>query len=215
MLVSGEARDAFAHRARIHRAGRVVRVDDDDGARLARDQRGDLFRIGHEVVLGPARVVDRLAAIQRDRRRPQRIVRARDQHLVAGVEQRAQAEIDQLAHAVADEHFFGADAGDAARLLLHDHGFARREDALLMAVAFGHRHVLDHGEAHGLRRAEAEGAGIADVQRHDLVALALELLGATSEPATDLVLDVAQAFAGADLGFLGHGVPDGKAEAGE
>ena len=43
-----------------------------------------------------------------------------------------------------------------------------------------------------------------DVERHDLVALALEFLGAAGETATDFVLDVAQAFARADLGFLGH-----------
>ena len=54
----------------------------------------------------------------------------------------------------------------------------------------------------GVRKPKAPG--IADVQRDDLVALALELLGATSEPAADLVLDVAQAFAGTNLGFLGH-----------
>ena len=54
----------------------------------------------------------------------------------------------------------------------------------------------------GVRKPKAPG--IADVQRHDLVALALELLRAAGEPATDLVLDVTQAFARADLGFLGH-----------
>ena len=195
---------AFAHRARIHGAGRVVGIDDHDGARLARDERGDFVRVRHELILGATGVVHGLAAVQRDRRRPQRIVGARNQHLVAGVEQRAQGEVDELADAVADEHFVGAHARDAARLLLHHHGFARREDALLVAVALRRRHVLDHREAHGLRRAEAEGSGIADVQRHDLVALALELLGATGETSADLVLDVAQAFAGADLGFLGH-----------
>ncbi|MGC4111368.1 MAG: hypothetical protein QM747_13280 [Nocardioides sp.] len=150
-------RDLFAHGARIHRAGRVVRVDDDDRARLARDQRRDFFRVRHEVVLGPARVVDSLAAVQRDRRRPQWIVGARDQHLVAVIQQRAQAQVDQLADAVADEHLFGAHARHAAHLLLHHHGLTGREDALLVAVTFRHRHVLDHRQAHRLRRAEAEG----------------------------------------------------------
>ena len=84
-----------------------------------------------------------------------------------------------------------AHAGDAARLLLHDHRFASREDALLVAVAFGIGEILDHGQAHGLRGAEAEGAGIADVQRDDLVAHALELVRPPGQPATDLVADVA------------------------
>src|SRR6187455_3494825 len=73
-----------------------------------------------------------------------------------------------------------------------------------MAVALRHRHVLDHGETHGLGCAETESARIADVERHDFVALALELLGAPRETSANLVLDVAQALAGADLGFLGH-----------
>ena len=54
----------------------------------------------------------------------------------------------------------------------------------------------------GVRKPKARR--VADVQRNDLVPLALELLGATGEAATDLVFDVAQAFAGTDLGFLGH-----------
>src|SRR6187549_3113571 len=73
-----------------------------------------------------------------------------------------------------------------------------------MAVALRHRHVLDHGETHGLGCAETESARIADVERHDFVALALELLGAPRETSANLVLDVAQALAGADLGFPGH-----------
>jgi hypothetical protein len=137
-------------------------------------------------------------------RRPQRIVRAGYEDFVAVVEQRTQAQVDEFAHAVADEDFFGADAGDAAHLLLHDHGLARREDALLVAVTFGHRHVLDHRQPHGLRRAKAEGARIADVERHDLVTLAFELLCATGETPAYLVLDVAQAFTRTNLGFLGH-----------
>jgi hypothetical protein len=48
-------------------------------------------------------------------------------------------------------------------------------------------------------RAEAERARIADVQRNDLVTLPFELLRASGQPATDLVFDVAQAFAGANL----------------
>jgi hypothetical protein len=199
-----ELRDAFAHRTRVYRAGRIVRVDDHNGASLARDQRGDLFRVRDEVVFGPARVVHGLAAIQRDGRRPQWIVGARNEHLVTGIEQRAQAKVDELAHAIANEYFFGADRGDASRLLLHDDGFARRENALLVAVALRNRHILDHGKAHGFGRTETESPGVADVERHDFVALALELLGAPGETSTNLVLDVAQAFAGADLGFLGH-----------
>ena len=90
------------------------------------------------------------------------------------------------------------DAAHAAFLLLHDHGFARREDALLVAVALGGAQVLDHREAHRLRRAEAEGARIADVERDDLVAQPLQLVGAAGQAAADLVADVGEARARAD-----------------
>ena len=92
---------------------------------------------------------------------------------------------------------------DAARLLLHDHRLARREDALLVAVAFRLGQVLDHRQAHGLGRAQAEGARVADVQRDDLVALALELVGAPCQASADLVAHVLQALARAD-GRLAH-----------
>ena len=110
------------------------------------------------------RVIHGAAAVQNRGRRPQRIVRARDQHLVAGVQEPAQREVDELADAVAHEDVLGVDALDAARLLLHHDGFARREDALLVAVGLGRRQVLDHREAHRLGRAQAEQARIADVQ---------------------------------------------------
>ncbi len=59
----------------IHGASRVVRVDDDDRARLLGDERLDVFRIRNEVVLRPAGIVNDLAAVQRGGRGPQRIVR--------------------------------------------------------------------------------------------------------------------------------------------
>src|SRR4029077_124444 len=132
-------------------------------------------------------------------------VRARHQHFVALIEQRAQHQVDELAHAVADEDFLGRDAGDAPGLLLHDDRFARREDALLVAVPFCLRQVLDHGESHGLRRTQAKGPGVADVERDDLVALALELVGTPGEAPTDLVTHMFQAVAGADTRFGHHG----------
>ena len=122
--------------------------------------------------------MDRLAAGDDHRRGPERVVRRREQHLVARLEQRLHRHEDQLGDAVAHEHVLGGDAGDAARLRVHDHRLARREDALLVAVALGLREVLDHRQAHGLGRPEAERGRVADVQLDDLVALALELLGA-------------------------------------
>ena len=112
---------------------------------------------GTWVIHGPA-------AVQNRGRRPQRVIRARDQHLVAGVQEPPQREIDELADAVAHEDVVGVDALDAARLLLHHDGFARGENALLIAVGLGGRQVLDHREAHRLGCAQAEQTRIADVQ---------------------------------------------------
>ena len=81
-------------------------------------------------------------------------------------------------------------AGDAALLLLHHHRLARREDALLVAVALRLTQILDHRKTHGLRRPEPEGARVADVERDDLVSLALELERAAGEAPADLVTDV-------------------------
>ena len=162
--------------------------------------------VGIEALRLRARVVHGAAAVQHRRRRPERIVGARNQHLVAGIQEAAQREVDELADAVAHEHVVGVDAVDAARLLLHHDGFARREDAFLIAVGLGRRQVLDHREPHRLRRAQAEQPGVADVQLNDLVALPLELVGAPGELAANLVADMLELGARFDLvGMARHG----------
>ena len=198
------ARDRLEHCPGINGARRVVRVDHDDGARALRDQRLDFFRVRHEAALGSARIVDGPPAVQVHRRGPERVVGARDQHFLVRREQCPQREVDQFAHAVADEDVVGRDAADAPLLLLHHHGLACREDALLVAVAFGRTQVLDHRQPHGLGRAEAEGARVADIERDDVVTHPLHFLGATGELAADLVADVGETGAGPD-GAGGHG----------
>src|SRR5262249_37803664 len=58
--------------------------------------------------------------------------------------------------------------------------------------------VLDHREPHRLRRAEAEQARVADVERDDFVAAPLHFVSTPRQVATDFVADVCQARAGAD-----------------
>ena len=194
-----EPRERREPLAAVDGARRIVRIDDDDRARARRDQLLDGVGIGIEALRLGARVVHGAAAVQHRRRRPQRIVGARNQHLVAGVQEPAQREVDELADAVAHEDVIGVDAVDAARLLLHHDGFARREDAFLVAVGLGRRQVLDHREPHRLGRAQAEQPGIADVQLDDLVALPLELMGAPGELAANLVADMLELGARLDL----------------
>jgi len=106
--------DTLKQLARVVRAGRVVRVDQDDRARARRHQRFDLVRVGEEVVARIAAVIDRPAIVEDGRRRPQRVIRRRHQHFVARVEQGAQADVDQLTDAVADEHALRRRVGRAA-----------------------------------------------------------------------------------------------------
>ena len=150
-------------------------------------------------------IVHRTAGIEIHRGGPQRIVGARHQHLVAGIQQRAQGEIDQLAHAVADEHLFGRDPAHSALLLLHHHRFARRENALLVHVSLAVAQVLDHRQAHGFRGSEPEGVGVADIERHDVVAQPLQRQRAPRQLAANFIANVGQAVAGADGFALCHG----------
>ena len=98
--------------------------------------------------------------IEYDGSRPQWVVRAGHKHFVARVQQSSQREVDQLAYAVADENFLRGDVLDAAVLLLHDDGFPRREDTLLMTIRFGLPEVFDHRQTHGFRRTESEQSRI-------------------------------------------------------
>ena len=47
-VLLGDSRDRRENLAGIHRAGGIVRIHDDDGARAPGDQRLDLVRVGHE-----------------------------------------------------------------------------------------------------------------------------------------------------------------------
>ena len=87
--------------AAVHRAGRVVRVDDDDRLGAVGDLGLQIGDVGRPALGLVAQVVHRGSAGQRRRRRPQRIVRRRDQHLVAVVEQRLQRHGDQFGDTVA------------------------------------------------------------------------------------------------------------------
>ena len=65
--------------------------------------------------------------------------------------------------------------------------------------------VFHDGHPHRPGHPEPEGARVADVELHDLVPLALELLGAAGKGATNLVADVVEVFGGAERSQT-HGV---------
>ena len=196
--VCGNVGDLLERFPVVDSTARVIRVDDHDSAGSVVNEFAELRRVRHEVVLRQAVVIPWHAAVQHDRRGPQRVVGTGHEDLVARVQQRPQRQVDQLADAVADEHLVGADIVDAAVLLLHHHRLARRENALLVTVRFRLAEVLDHRQPHGLRGSETEQTGVTDVQRYDFVTALLEFVRVVGELAADLVLDLAERAAGGD-----------------
>ena len=66
--------------------GRIVRVDHDNRARPLGDQRAHMLQVRQESVVGRATIVARYPAIQRDRGRPQGIIRTRYEDFITRVE---------------------------------------------------------------------------------------------------------------------------------
>src|SRR5690606_18784643 len=152
-------------------------------------------------------VVHRAAVVEDGGRAPQRIVGRGQQHFVAGVEQRAQRQVDQLADAVADEHAFGGGIRRAARTMEGGNRLARGGQALLMSVGIGAGDVVGDRALQVRRRAETEGARIADVELDQAASAGFQLAGAAGEFTADFVTDFGQAFAGLEAG---HGLPCGS-----
>src|SRR5690606_20075990 len=196
---------AFEQFARIRRAGRVVGVDQHDcpdfSARARGHQRLDLVRVGQEAVGHLAAVVDRAAVVEDRGRRPQRVVGRGQQDFVAGIEQAAQRQVDQLAHAVADEGPFRRGVGRAAAAMEGGDRLARGRQTLLVGIGIGVGDAVGDRALQVRGRAEAERAGIADVELDQGPALGLELAGPAGQFAADFVSDFGQAFAGLQAGW--------------
>ncbi len=199
----GDGDDALQQRARVVRAGRVVRVDQDDGTGARRYQRLDLLGVGQEAVGFVAAVVDRAAVVEDGRGGPQRIVGRGQQDFVARVEQGAQGDVDQLADAVADEHALGRGVRGAALAMEGGDRLARFRQALLVGVGIGAGDVVGDRALQVFRRAEAEGAGVADVELDQGAALGLQFAGPPGQFTADFVADFGQAGAGLE-GGRGH-----------
>ena len=72
-----------------------------------------------------------------------------------------------------------------------------------MTVGLRKSQVFDHGEPHRLRRPESEKAGIADVQRDDLVATFFQRFGTVCELAANFIANACQSLADRNR-CLGH-----------
>src|SRR5690606_16841024 len=126
---------------------------------------------------------------------------------VAGVEQGAQRQVDELADAVADEYAFGRGVRGAAAAMEGGDRLARGGQALLVGVGIGAGDVVGDRALQVRRRAETEGARIADVELDQAATTGFQLAGAAGEFTADFVTDFGQAFAGLEAG---HGLPCGS-----
>ena len=151
---------------------------------------------GLKAVLGTAAVVHGTSAVERHGRRPQRIVGRRHQHFVAVVQQRPQRHVDELGGAIADEDGLGGARRCTPRCCCCSTMASRAGiDALLVDSSL--RPAAGSATSASRRisgRAKSVGAGIADVQRDDLVALPFQLDGAPRQGAADLVADIVQVW---------------------
>ena len=89
--------------------------------------------------------------------------------------------------------------GRAAGLVEGGDGLARFRQALLVGVGIGVGDVVGDRALQVVRRTEAEGTRVADVELDQAAALAFQFACAPGEFAADLVADFGQAGAGGDL----------------
>ena len=192
VVPAGQLDDLLQRRSPVHGPGRVVRVDDDDRLGPGRDLRRQVGQVGLPVVGLVAQVVHGVAAAQRDRGRPQGIVRHRHEDLVAVVQQRLQRQHDQLGDAVAEPDVLDVDPVDALVLVVLHHRAAGRQQALGVAVPVGLRQVEDDVLQHLGGCLEAERGRVADVELEHMLALGLHPLRFLQHRAADVVADIGQ-----------------------
>ncbi|MNR06619.1 hypothetical protein D3C85_1226970 [compost metagenome] len=183
----------------VHRAGRVVRVDDHQGLGVRGDLGLDVGQVRPPVGLLVAQVMHRIAAGQAHGCGPQRIVRRWHQHFVAIVEQGLHRHHDQFGNAVAQVDVFNADAFHLLLLVVLHDGLARTEQALGVAVALGGRQVADHVLEDFIRCFETKGRRVADVQLEDAMAFLFQAFGVLEHWAANVVADVGELVRFADL----------------
>ena len=92
---------------RIRRAGRIVRIDDDERARRRRHEAAQVVEIGHPATIGIGAIEDGARAELGDDGRVERIRRHRHEHIAAFVDERRQRELDTFGRAGGEEGAIG------------------------------------------------------------------------------------------------------------
>src|SRR5271157_3543131 len=199
-MLARQLENSFQDVLRIHRARRVIRIDQQNRPRTRVDLPLDVADVGLPVVVFVQIViVDRAVQLAHDRA-IKRIFRPRRQHVVAGVEERGDAAIDDLAAAVTDED--ALDVAEALALGLLMDGINRGLDAQRIGVAVVTiAHGLEYRLDHVWRGWEVVLTRVTDVQVEDLVTFACYLVGRHSQIANGIT-HVRHARRGQNLGDL-------------
>ena len=142
-------RESFQIRRRVHPAGRVARIVENQPLRPVRDRRVELFGREAESVGGVGGDHDRIAARDQGHVGVAHPVRRGDDDFALGVERRGQRVVDHLLAAVAHEQLVGGVAHAVLALELAADGLAKLGDA-------GDRRVLRLALDDGSRRRELD-----------------------------------------------------------
>ena len=134
-VLSCQLGNLFQHLRRIHGAGGVIGVDDDDGLGVWRDFPAHILDVRVPVGGFIADIMDSCAASQYHGSCPQRVIRGGQQHLVAAVQEPLHHHGDQLADAVAGIHVVRGNAHNAFLGAVSGNGLSGGQNALGIRVA--------------------------------------------------------------------------------
>ncbi len=177
---------------RVHRPGRVVRVDDHQGPGVLGDLRGHIVQVGLPAGLLVAAVMRGPGPAQDHRARPQRVVGAGHEDLVAGIQESLEGHHDQLGHPVAQVDVVRADVGHAQGGVVLRHRQPGRVDAPRIAVTLSLADVLDELGHDAVGGHQAKRGRVADVELEDPVPFGFQLPGPAQHRAADVVPNVVQ-----------------------
>ena len=161
------------HLLRIERAGRVVRVNNDDRLGLVGDLLLHICNVRIPLRLLIADVMHGRSAGQVDAGRPERVIRRRNKHLVPIVEQRVHAQLNQLTDTIARVNIVDIKIRQILQLsILHD-GLSRCKQAVRVRISFRLGQLRAHVLYDFIRCPEAERGWITDAELQDMNALRL------------------------------------------
>ena len=161
----------------IGRAGRIVRVDDDQRTSRRGDQAAHMIDVRHPATIGVGAIKHRARADFGEDGCVQWIGWYRDQHFVARFGEGGQRQLNPLRRPRRDDDTIGRDR-HAPSLALGRDRFAGRQDTVRRRVAIlarADRAVDRFNEVR--RRLEAECNGVADIEVADTPARSLNLSG--------------------------------------